>query len=186
MTASPLYAASAKTNQRPTVVVTRSAAVYRAVAKTMAAIGSPRVMHMSPEQLRQAPGDLFWVVDARLPQAQDLIGDLLAAGRKEGMVLSSPMLGPVNRFCVKAGVPALLTHTLIEAPAGPDKAMGLSTREVQIVRLISLGQTNAQIGSALGITALTVKSHVTRMFRKTGASDRSHLVLLALRAGVIE
>jgi DNA-binding CsgD family transcriptional regulator len=168
------------------VVVTRNPSVYRSLTKTMQAIGSTRIMHMSPAQLRDVSFDVFWIVDGRVPGAQDLIRELLATGRDQGMVLSSPTMAGFNKFCVAAGVPALLMHSLVEAPAGNDKPLGLSAREIQIVRLISFGRTNDEIGAALGITGLTVKSHVARMLRKTGANDRSHLVLLALRAGLID
>jgi len=62
---------------------------------------------------------------------------------------------------------------------------GLSDREVQVLRLVADGQSNKQIGDALGLSALTVKSHLARIARKLGTGDRAEMVALAMRAGVI-
>ena len=61
----------------------------------------------------------------------------------------------------------------------------LSAREVQVLALAADGLSNPEIAGELGLSALTVKSHLARMTRRLGARDRAHLVLLALRAGVI-
>lgn len=61
----------------------------------------------------------------------------------------------------------------------------LSAREVQVLGLAADGLSNPEIARELGLSALTVKSHLARMTRRLGARDRAHLVLLALRAGVI-
>ena len=61
----------------------------------------------------------------------------------------------------------------------------LSAREVQVLALAAEGFSNPEIARELGLSALTVKSHLARMTRRLGARDRAHLVLLALRAGVI-
>ncbi len=61
----------------------------------------------------------------------------------------------------------------------------LSPREIQVLALAADGLSNPEIALRLGLSALTVKSHLSRMTRRLGARDRAHLVLLALRAGVI-
>jgi DNA-binding NarL/FixJ family response regulator len=61
----------------------------------------------------------------------------------------------------------------------------LSGREVEVLRLVADGQSNKQIGDALGLSALTVKSHLARIARKLGTGDRAEMVALAMRAGVI-
>ncbi len=61
----------------------------------------------------------------------------------------------------------------------------LTERELQILRLISNGKSNAAIGEALGISQQTVKNHVTSILRKLAVNDRTQAVVLALRRGLI-
>lgn len=61
----------------------------------------------------------------------------------------------------------------------------LSGREIEVLRLVADGQSNKQIGDELGLSALTVKSHLARIARKLGTGDRAEMVALAMRAGVI-
>ena len=61
----------------------------------------------------------------------------------------------------------------------------LSGREIEVLRLVSDGKSNKEIGELLGLSALTVKSHLARIARKLGTGDRAEMVALAMRAGVI-
>jgi DNA-binding NarL/FixJ family response regulator len=66
--------------------------------------------------------------------------------------------------------------------AGPE---GLSGREIEVLQLVADGQSNKGIGGALGLSALTVKSHLARIARKLGTGDRAEMVVVAMRAGVV-
>jgi DNA-binding NarL/FixJ family response regulator len=57
----------------------------------------------------------------------------------------------------------------------------LTPREIEIARLIGQGASNKRIARQLSITERTVKSHLTMIFRKTGADDRVKLALLISR-----
>jgi len=57
----------------------------------------------------------------------------------------------------------------------------LTNRETQIMRYIADGNTNKEIGVALGISEQTIKSHVSAILRKINANDRAHAVALAIR-----
>jgi DNA-binding NarL/FixJ family response regulator len=59
----------------------------------------------------------------------------------------------------------------------------LTDRELEILRLVSDGLTNAEIGYQLGISAQTVKNHVTSILRKLAVNDRTQAVVTALRRG---
>lgn len=61
----------------------------------------------------------------------------------------------------------------------------LTDRELEILRKISAGMTNAEIGYALGISPQTVKNHVTSIMRKMAVNDRTQAVVTALRRGWI-
>jgi DNA-binding NarL/FixJ family response regulator len=61
--------------------------------------------------------------------------------------------------------------------------MPLTDRELEILRKVSDGLTNAEIGYALGISPQTVKNHVTSILRKLAVNDRTQAVVTALRRG---
>ncbi len=52
----------------------------------------------------------------------------------------------------------------------------LSPRQTQIVKLVALGMTNAQVSQSLGLQAKTVENYLTAIYQKTGASNRTELV----------
>jgi DNA-binding CsgD family transcriptional regulator len=58
----------------------------------------------------------------------------------------------------------------------PVKTTRLTTRELEIVGLVALGHTNAEIGTALWITENSVKQALKRMFRKLEVSSRAEMV----------
>jgi len=59
----------------------------------------------------------------------------------------------------------------------------LTDRELEILKKVSDGLTNAEIGYALGISAQTVKNHVTSILRKLAVNDRTQAVVTALKRG---
>ncbi|AXI79890.1 response regulator transcription factor [Peterkaempfera bronchialis] len=69
--------------------------------------------------------------------------------------------------------------------AHPTTYRELSGREVEVLRLVAEGQSNKAIGVAMGLSALTVKSHLARIARKLGTGDRAGMVAVALRTGII-
>lgn len=69
----------------------------------------------------------------------------------------------------------------------PDPALMsiLSERELQVLKLMAKGLSNKEIGRALWIGETTVKTHVSRILRKMGQSDRTQAVLAAVQAGLV-
>jgi DNA-binding NarL/FixJ family response regulator len=61
----------------------------------------------------------------------------------------------------------------------------LSDREIAVLSLIADGNTNRDVGAALGIHEETVKSHVKVILAKLKARDRTHAVSTAMRRGII-
>ena len=59
----------------------------------------------------------------------------------------------------------------------------LTDRELEILKKVSDGLTNQEIGYALGISAQTVKNHVTSILRKLAVNDRTQAVVTALKRG---
>lgn len=61
----------------------------------------------------------------------------------------------------------------------------LSDRELEIVRLVALGESGPEIAEDLHISHNTVRTHVNNAMLKTGARSRAHLVAKALGAGLV-
>jgi DNA-binding NarL/FixJ family response regulator len=80
------------------------------------------------------------------------------------------------------GIPPDIAAQLAEH-AGDDE---LTTREIDVLRLIAAGNSNKLIADQLSIGEATVKSHVTNILSKLGANDRSHAVTIGLRRGIIQ
>ena len=80
------------------------------------------------------------------------------------------------------GIPPDIAAELAEH-AGDDE---LTTREIDVLRLIAGGNSNKLIADQLSIGEATVKSHVTNILSKLGANDRSHAVTIALKRGIIQ
>jgi DNA-binding NarL/FixJ family response regulator len=131
------------------------------------------------------------VLDVTLPDGSGLglLRDLRSAGWQRALVLSNLEDPYTVRAALSAGVRCFLVSSRIAARAVPHQASGLrdqlSGREVEVLQHVSNGRSNKEIGATLGLSALTVKSHLARIARKLGTGDRAEMVMLALRAGVI-
>ncbi|MFC4010121.1 response regulator [Nonomuraea purpurea] len=96
---------------------------------------------------------------------QELIGAVRSAARGE-TVLTPSLAGKLFR-ARGSGQPAL------------------SERECEVLRLVSRGLTNAEIGSRLFISEATVKTYLLRSFKKLGVSDRTAAVMTAIERGLL-
>jgi DNA-binding CsgD family transcriptional regulator len=73
-------------------------------------------------------------------------------------------------------------HLAEEAEIGhPD---GLTAREVEVLRLLAAGQTNAEIAATLVISVHTVERHLANAYRKIGARNRAEAAVYTLRAAL--
>jgi DNA-binding NarL/FixJ family response regulator len=61
----------------------------------------------------------------------------------------------------------------------------LTAREREILVLISRGNSNRRVAKALGISEKTVKNHLSAVFTKVGASDRTQAVVMGIRSGIV-
>jgi DNA-binding NarL/FixJ family response regulator len=71
-------------------------------------------------------------------------------------------------------------------PAGHGGALpaGLTTREAEVLTLLASGLSNAEIAQRLYLSHATVKTHINRIFAKTGARDRAQAVRYAYQHGL--
>ena len=91
------------------------------------------------------------------------------------------LLAPaVTRRLIEAFA-ATATEPHVPRPAAIDE---LTPRELDVLRLVATGMSNAEIATALTIGETTVKTHVTRLLMKLGLRDRVQAVVLAYDTGI--
>jgi DNA-binding CsgD family transcriptional regulator/pimeloyl-ACP methyl ester carboxylesterase len=62
---------------------------------------------------------------------------------------------------------------------------GLTPRELEVLRLVGQGETNAEIGRRLGLSVHTVERHAANLYRKIGARGRADATAYAVRRGIV-
>jgi DNA-binding NarL/FixJ family response regulator len=62
----------------------------------------------------------------------------------------------------------------------------LSDREIEVLRLISRGNSNKEIAQMLFVTEDTIKMHVKKILLKFGANDRTQAVVIAIQRGLLD
>lgn len=65
------------------------------------------------------------------------------------------------------------------------RSPSLTTRELDVLRLLAAGKSNKEIEAILGISPGTVKAHVTNILAKLDVDDRTQAVITALRRGLV-
>jgi DNA-binding NarL/FixJ family response regulator len=74
--------------------------------------------------------------------------------------------------------------THVHAAGPPKLSDDLTPREAEVLKLIAAGLSNAEIAERLVVSAATVKTHVNRVFYKTGVRDRAQAVHYAYKHGI--
>lgn len=69
--------------------------------------------------------------------------------------------------------------------AAPGELDQLTERELEVLRLVAAGMSNAEISEQLVISYATTKTHVSRLLYKLGARDRAQLVVIAFDSGIV-
>ncbi|HTJ34629.1 MAG TPA: response regulator transcription factor [Dactylosporangium sp.] len=127
----------------------------------------------------------------------DYVFEALRAGASGFLLKDAPAAELVNAVRVVAAGDGLLapsvTRKLIEQFAArpravahrPDRLRDLTPREVEVLRLIARGQSNAEIAASLVVAEQTVKTHVSRVLQKLDLRDRAQAVVFAYETGVV-
>jgi len=110
-------------------------------------------------------------------------GDLLASLEILDELGATPLAA-----LVRGRLRALGTTRIPRGPRGETRVnpAGLTTRQVEVLRLLGMGYTNAQIASQLVVSVRTVDSHVAAVLAKLGAASRREAAASAAQLGVLD
>jgi DNA-binding NarL/FixJ family response regulator len=114
----------------------------------------------------------FLLKDVQPPQLVDAIR-VVSAG--EALLAPTVTRRLLERFA----------HTLPGAEAKPSELDSLTERELEVLRLLAGGLSNAELAERLFLSETTVKSHISSVLRKLGLRDRVQAVVLAYEAGLV-
>jgi DNA-binding NarL/FixJ family response regulator len=161
--------------------------VLDGLAATRVLLGRDRVEAHTPRVLMLTTFDL-----------DDYIYAALQAGASGFLLKDSEPEDLLRAVRVVAGGEALLapsiTRRLIEhfvdarprQPAGATALNGLTDREREVLRLMALGMSNAEIAASLFIAEQTTKTHVSRILQKLGLRDRVQAVVFGYETGLVK
>ena len=126
----------------------------------------------------------------------EIVFEALRAGASGFLLKDAPEDQLVAAIRVAADGGALfapaVTRRLIERfaalgePGAPPPELGeLTSRELEVLRLLARGRTNAEIAAELVVSEHTVKTHVGRVLGKLGLRDRAQAVIAAYESGLV-
>lgn len=114
----------------------------------------------------------------------------LQAGAKGYLLKGAPRTELFNAVRVVHDGGSLLqpvvASRLLDQLASPERAETLTPREQTVLTLLAQGLQNKEIALELGITERTVKFHLSAIYGKLGAGNRTEAVTIALQQGLVE
>jgi DNA-binding NarL/FixJ family response regulator len=150
-----------------------------ATRRIVGAGGSTRIIILTTHDLDEyvfaalrAGASGFMLKDVRPP---DLVQGIRVVAQGDALLAPSVTRRLLDRF----------SATLPDTAAPPPDLDELTERELEVLRLVALALSNAEIASRLVLTEATVKSHVSAVLRKLGLRDRVQAVVLAYDFGIV-
>ncbi|WP_434967070.1 response regulator [Janibacter indicus] len=113
---------------------------------------------------------------------EELLAAIRAVDRGDSVIAPSTTRRLIERFSPHlrgAGSPA-------PDPTADPRLAELTPRELEVLRAVARGLTNAQISADLHLAEATVKTHIGRILAKAHLRDRVHMVLLAHETGLVD
>jgi DNA-binding NarL/FixJ family response regulator len=114
---------------------------------------------------------------------------VLSAYADKGMVSEALAAGAEGYVDKDVTVEDIVNRVLTFSPAGrrvPGRTRTeLSLRELHVLNHVATGLSNKQIARRLGISEKTVRNHLSRVFSKLGATNRTEAVIHAIQAGLV-
>ena len=129
--------------------------------------------------------------------ADQLVYDALAAGASGFLLKTSPpddlvravKLVAAGSELIASEVTRRLVADFMRRPrpgtSAPAALQRLTARELDVLRQVASGRSNADIARQLSLSEATVKTHINRVFTKLGLHDRAQAVVLAYESGLV-
>ncbi len=129
--------------------------------------------------------------------ADEYVFSALRAGASGFLLKDSPPEELTHAVRVVAAGEALLSPKVTRAliadyaarptlPGSPDATLSaLTDRELDVMKLVAAGQSNAEIATELVLAEQTVKTHVSRILNKLDLRDRTQMVVCAYESGLV-
>ncbi len=110
--------------------------------------------------------------------------------RNEGYTMTSQqalttMESPITREHLIEPNPQTIQSTRSSPPKAPGYPAGLTTREVEVLRLVANGLTVIQVAEQLVVSPRTVSTHLTSIYNKLGVNSRSAATRFAVEHGLV-
>jgi pimeloyl-ACP methyl ester carboxylesterase/DNA-binding CsgD family transcriptional regulator len=150
----------------------------RAVSLSSVEADLPRLpmptLVMHPRNFRSLPAEESINLAARIPNARFVLID-----GEHGYGDAVRGLAALDSF-----LSDVLPQATLDAPTVTALPAGLSEREIEVLRLLATGKSNAQIADELVISHNTVRRHVSNIFDKIGAENRAQAAVYARDHGL--
>lgn len=105
----------------------------------------------------------------------------------EPAAISSSIMAVLSGERVMAGAVANRVLDMLTGASTPQEFYdGLTSREVEILKLMAMGQANKQIAFTLKISEKTVRNHISHIYEKLQIYDRAQAVVYAVRKSLID
>jgi LuxR family maltose regulon positive regulatory protein len=124
-------------------------------------------------------------------KAMETIAPALRLGEKQGYVRAfidvGELIAPILRHAIGCEIHSAYCSKLLRAANffAAENRNELSERELEVLKLVATGRSNAQIAESLYLSSGTVKRHIYNISSKLGASNRMESVLIAKRIGIL-
>ncbi|NUW38308.1 response regulator transcription factor [Nonomuraea sp. SMC257] len=125
-------------------------------------------------------------------ESDQLVWGALRAGAAGFVLKRAPAAELVEAIRLVHGRDAVLFPDALRRLASPHQGSARrrlpvdpTPRELEVLRHVTLGRTNAEIAEALHVSRETVKTHVGNVLAKLGARDRTHAAVLAYELGLV-
>ncbi len=155
----------------------------------------PAVTLMDLQLPDMSGADAIAAIRAEFPAARIVVLTTLAGDGHAARAIAAGAVGYLFKSAVRKElvdtvraihggerrIPPSLAHALVASRSG----QAITRREIDVLKLVARGNSNGLIADALGISADTVKDHVSSILLKLQARDRAHAVMIALERGIL-